>query len=346
MLKQFGGRLTTELKNQYAQSNHWLNGRFQNLEETSMNIDWRTLPVILYKQFFKTKGRVPKQPLPIPPFNREMFFAEPSKAQMVWYGHSAILMRIMGKTILIDPMLGADASPIAPFKTKRFSPDTLKLVDDFPTIDLMLLSHDHYDHLDLASLLKLKPKIRQYYVALGCARHLKHWGISESNIKEFDWWQHSVFEGIEITFTPSRHFSGRGLTDRSQSLWGGWAIKTPHENIYFSGDGGYGKHFKQVGDRLGPFDFGFMECGQYNENWHQIHMFPQEAVLAAKEAKVSKAMPVHWGAFALAQHSWTEPAEQFVAAGRKDNLMVTAPPPGQIFGVTDTHDDAWWADHV
>ena len=195
-----------------------------------------------------------------------------------------MLMRVNNKTILIDPMLGPDAAPIAPFKSKRFSESTLSLIDQFPEIDLLLLSHDHYDHLDLASIKKLKPKVKQYYVALGCGRHLEHWGIDPVQIREFDWWDNASFEAINITFTPSRHFSGRGLRDRFKSLWGGWVFKTETESIYFSGDGGYGKHFKEVGEKLGPFDFGIMECGQYNEQWHQIHMYPEEAIQAAIDA--------------------------------------------------------------
>jgi L-ascorbate metabolism protein UlaG (beta-lactamase superfamily) len=234
----------------------------------------------------------------------------------LWYGHSAILMSINNLNLFIDPMLGPNAAPISPFSVKRFSDNTLNIIDDLPDIDLVLMSHDHYDHLDYSSILKLKLKTKHFYVALGVARHLKGWGIDESKITEFDWWDEKTFGDITITFTPTRHFSGRGLTDSAKSLWGGWTFKTPTENIWFSGDGGYGKHFLEIGKRLGPFDFAFMECGQYNELWHLIHMYP-----------------VHWGAFSLAQHSWTEPAERFVAEAKSKSISYCLPMLGELFDV-------------
>lgn len=342
MIKQFGGKLTKELIERYSQSPNWKNDKFENLEETNMSISLASMPKLLYKQFFENKGRMPETPIPVIPFNKEEFLKPSDKANFIWYGHSAILMRMNNKTILIDPMLGPDAAPIAPFKTARFSENTLRLIDDFPEIDLLLLSHDHYDHLDLASIERLKPKVKQYFTALGCGRHLEHWGIDSRKIKEFDWWSSSKFEGIEITFTPSRHFSGRGLRDRFKSLWGGWAFKTEGENIYFSGDGGYGKHFKEVGEKLGPFDFGFMECGQYNEQWHQIHMYPEEAIQAALDAKVKKVMAVHWAGFKLAQHTWQEPIERFSEAAQIKLTNLT-PQVGELCNYSENFTERWWS---
>ena len=340
--KQFGGKLSDELTNRYEKSPQWRDGKFMNAEETSMSINWQSLPKLLYKQFCEKKEREPEKPIPVESFHLEEFLKPSLATKFIWYGHSVVLMRINEKTLLIDPMLGPDAAPIAPFKSKRFSENTLDLIDDFPEIDLLLLTHDHYDHLDLASIEKLKPKVKQYFVALGCARHLESWGIQSDHIKEFDWWDQATFEEIQITFTPTRHFSGRGLTDRAKSLWGGWAFKTDRENIYFSGDSGYGEHFKEVGKRLGPFDFGIMECGQYNENWHQIHMFPEETVQAAQDAGVQKAMAVHWCGFALAQHSWQDPIESFTKTAKEQNLNIITPKLGQQFHYTDTYHVHWW----
>ena len=152
MIKQFGGKLTKELIERYSQSPNWKNGKFENLEDTNMSISLASMPKLLYKQFFENKGRMPETPISVIPFNKQEFLKPSDKAKFIWYGHSAILMRMNNKTILIDPMLGPDAAPIAPFKTARFSKNTLNLIDDFPEIDLLLLSHDHYDHLDLASI--------------------------------------------------------------------------------------------------------------------------------------------------------------------------------------------------
>ena len=340
--KQFGGKLTNDLTERYGQSENWKDGKFLNLEETSMSINFWDIPKLLYKQFTDTEKREPAAPLPVASFHKESFLLDDAPFKYIWYGHSVVLMRMNAKTILIDPMLGPNASPIAPFKTKRFSENTLGLIDDFPEIDLMVLSHDHYDHLDYDSILKLKNKTKKYYVALGVKRHLVTWGIDPKLITEFDWWDNTTFHDIKVTFTPSRHFSGRGLTDRSKSLWGGWTFTSKNQNIWFSGDSGYGSHFKEIGEKLGPFDFGFMENGQYNQKWHQIHMFPEESIQAALDAKVKKVMPVHWAGFALAQHDWKEPADRFKQAAKEQKLEATFPKLGELYALDNCTKEKWW----
>ena len=340
--KQFGGKLTEDLKQQYALSPQWDGKKFVNQEETLMEIKPKNIPGLIRQQFFSGLQKQPRTSLPILPLSQDEFLSDSVRMKYIWYGHSVLLMRINQKTLLIDPMLGPNAAPIAPFAIRRFSDQSLKVIDDFPDIDLLLMTHDHYDHLDYASILRLKSKVKHYYVALGVGRHLESWGISPEKITEFDWWQNQLFEGIHITFTPSRHFSGRGPRDRASSLWGGWVFQTQTENIYFSGDGGYGKHFSEVGSTLGPFDFGWMECGQYNPNWHAIHMYPEESVQAAQDAGVKIAMPVHWGGFSLAPHDWREPVERFVKAAVKQNLPYQHPPLGQLVHPEENHTDRWW----
>ncbi len=342
MLKQFGGKVTKTLEERYSQSQQWDGNRFENIEKTTMDISPFEIPKLLYKQFFEKKGREPDEKLPLLPFNKEAFLKPSKKMKFIWYGHSVLLLRIENKTILIDPMFGPNAAPISPFPITRFSDNTLDLIEDFPDIDLVLLTHDHYDHLDLASIALLTPKVKEYYVALGCSRHLEKWGVSKEKIQEFDWWDASDFNGINITFTPTRHFSGRGLTDRAKSLWGGWVLKTELENIYFSGDSGYGHHFKDVGAKLGPFDFAFMECGQYNENWHLIHMFPEESVRAAEDARVNKIMPVHWAGFPLAQHHWKDPIERFIKTAEKENRPHIHPKLGELVNYASHVNNIWW----
>lgn len=344
--KQFGGKVTQKHIERYQQSPQWDGKKFLNLEETKMDVNIQNMPKLLYKQIFKSKGRVPQKPLPLTPFDPQAFMDSAERARYIWYGHSAVLMRIGGLNVLIDPMLGDNASPIAPFKTKRFSEGVLNVVDDLPEIDLLLLSHDHYDHLDLDSIKRLLPKVKNYLVALGTARHLVAWGVNANNITEVDWWDEQQVDSLKITFTPSRHFSGRGLTDRAKSLWGGWVIQSDREKVYFSGDGGYGEHFKAVGDRLGPFDLGFMECGQYNENWHAIHMYPEESVQAALDAKVKRVVPVHWCGFALAQHHWKEPVERFAKQVNETNLQLMLPQLGEMFTVDSELKSNWWESHL
>lgn len=345
LLKQFGGKITKEILEEYKKSPNWQDGSFKNLVDTYMDFKVKRLPGFLYRQMFEGEIRQPAQPIPIIPFDKKAFLddsVDPGKAKFIWYGHSALIFRIHHKTILLDPMLGPDCSPIAPFTTPRFSENTLDLIDDFPEIDLMLITHDHYDHLDFASIQKLKTKTKKYFVGLGVKRHLVSWGVEANLITEFDWWDATIFNKIEITYTPTRHFSGRGLLDRDKSLWGGWSICTPTEKIWFSGDGGYGAHFKAIGKKLGPFDFGFLECGQYNENWSMTHLFPEESVQAALDVEVQKAMPVHWCGFALAQHSWTEPVERFLGKAEAVGLEVMIPRLGRISGVGSQGDGRWF----
>ena len=342
MLKQFGAKPTKKLLERYAQSPNFRDGLFQNLEETSMDFNLSKLPRLLYKQICEGKGRYPTKALPIIQFNKKNFLAPSDESKFAWYGHSVMVMHINNKTLLIDPMLGPDAAPTAPFKIKRFSSNVLDIIEKLPIIDLVLLTHDHYDHLDLVSIRKLKTKTQHFFVALGVARHLISWGIEENKITEFDWWDNESFGDISITFTPSRHFSGRGFSDRFKGLWGGWVFKTQKENIYFSGDGGYGQHFKTVGDRLGPFDLGMMECGQYNENWHLIHMFPEEAVQAAIDAQVKKSMAVHWGGFALAQHHWKDPIQRFTQEAKQKNVALCTPQLGEMFTASQDIKKEWW----
>ena len=345
MRKQFGAKPGKAEIKKYSRSSNWDGEKFLNLEETGMNIGIKDLPKLLYKQFCEKKGREPEKPIPIASLNKEEFLQNSEKAKFIWYGHSVILMRMNSQTILIDPMFGADAAPISPFRIKRFSKNTLDIIDLLPEIDLALISHDHYDHLDLDSIQKLSSKVKNFWVALGVERHLRKWEIDTSKIKEFDWWEKRKFKGIEINFTPTRHFSGRGLRDRAKSLWGGWVLKSSHENIWFSGDSGYGSHFKEIGDRLGPFDFGIMECGQYNEKWRQIHMFPEESVQAAQDVGLNKIMAVHWAGFALAQHHWKDPIQRFLkAASSKSEIQVIQPKPGEVFMADSIKAHNWWED--
>lgn len=340
---QFGGKITPELKAKYEQSENWKNGMFRNLEKTDMVTGPLQIGRIIYKQLTYGKEGEPTQPLPVLPFDKNSFLAPSEKAKFIWYGHSVVFMRMNEQTLLIDPMLGGNTTPIAPIANKRFSENTLQLIDGFPEIDLLLLTHDHYDHLDFDSIQKLKHKTQKYFVALGIKRHLVRWGVAPDLITEFDWWDNQSFENINITFTPTRHFSGRGLTDRNKSLWGGWAFENKNENIWFSGDGGYGQHFKEVGKRLGPFDFGFMECGQYNEEWRPIHLFPNESVQAAIDAGAKKIMPVHWAGFNLSfQHTWYEPGNDFAKFATKKNIDFILPSLGMLFNTTNDFKEKWW----
>lgn len=342
--KQFGGEPSEEDLKRYAQSPNWKDGKFQNANPDASEGDMSKLPQMLYKTFTKNRGiREPKAPLPVLPFHKNEFLAESAETKMIWYGHSAMLLRMSRKNILIDPMLGPNCSPIAPFATKRFSENTLDFIDQFPDIDLVLFTHDHYDHIDLASVEKLMPKTKRFFTSLGVKRHLTAWGVPKENVIEFDWWDEQQVDDIKITLTPTQHFSGRGLSDRGKSFWGGWALNNGKENIWFSGDGGYGTHFKEIGQRLGPFDFAMMECGQYSEDWHDIHLLADESAVAAIDAGVKHAMPVHWAGFNLSyDHAWSQPPEDFLAKANELGLPVSFPKIGELFTKSTVTNEQWW----
>lgn len=340
---QFGGRFSRKDKMQFQKSKQWNGKKFVNSSSTGINVNLLTFPKVIKQQFTNRKERTPEKPLEIIPFDPNKFSANKEKPKFIWYGHSALLLQMEGYNFLIDPMFGRDAAPIAPFASPRFSEDTIRLIDNLPKIDAIFLTHDHYDHLDYESIKKLKKTPKMYFVALGVARHLKRWGIPKAQIIELDWWEETYFKDIQINFTPSRHFSGRGTRDRAKSLWGGFVFKSENHTIYWSGDGGYDQHFKQIGNKYGPFDWAFMECGQYNEYWHQIHMFPEESVQAAIDATAKTAIPVHWGGFSLAMHHWAEPVIRFCKAAEKEQLDCITPQLGQIviYGEKEKN-SAWW----
>ena len=342
---QFGAKASKEHPSRYHESDAWDGKKFVNLQHTSMNIGIGDIPGLLRKQFTAPE-RNPSSPLPIKPFDAAAFEANHDKPKFVWYGHSVLLLQINGLNFLIDPMLGPNAAPVAPFPVKRFSKGSLDIIDTLPPLDAILLTHDHYDHLDYASIKKLKSKTDTWLVALGVGRHLEKWGVSGAQITEFDWWDNIDFQEISLTFTPSRHFSGRGLGDRAKSLWGGWVFVTTAHKIYWSGDGGHGTHFQEIGKRFGSFDWAFLECGQYNPLWHQIHMLPDEAAQAGVDVQAAVSIPVHWGGFSLALHTWYDPVEAFVAESQKLGLSIVLPQIGEVVEMGEDYPGkAWWEEH-
>ncbi|GAA4832893.1 MBL fold metallo-hydrolase [Algivirga pacifica] len=343
--RQFGGKITKNDLERYQRSSNWKKGQFENLIETKMDINLGTMPGLIMRNMRDKRNRTPQDPLAILPLDRKRFQEDIDRPKFIWYGHSVLLLQVKGKNILIDPMFGPNAAPIAPFPSKRFSENTLDIIDRLPPIDLVLQTHDHYDHLDLDSITKLKNKVDHWWVAMGVERHLVRWEVKKEGIKEFDWWDTDSFQELEITFTPSRHFSGRGLKDRAKSLWGGWVIKSEEHSIYWSGDGGYGPHFKEVGERLGPFDWGFMECGQYDKLWQAIHLMPEESIWAAQDAKVDVAIPVHWAGFRLALHPWKEPVKRFVMEAESKGVNVAMPRLGEMVKMGEVPTFRWWEEY-
>ena len=341
---QFGGSHTAQDKLRYAESVNYGEGQFENLIPTSLEMSAGKMGSILRDQMKGDETRSPSRNIEVESVDSTEVVNNSQATNLIWFGHSAFLLQIDGKRILLDPMLGDTPSPLPFFVAKRYSKELPIEIEKLPEIDAILLSHDHYDHLDHGSILKLKEKTKEYYVPLGVGAHLKSWGIPEEDIHEMDWWDETTLDGLNIAFAPARHFSGRGITDRNKTLWGSWVIQGQQDSIYFSGDGGYGPHFKEIGEKYGPFDFAMMECGQYDERWNQIHMMPEETAQAAIDVDAKQMMPIHWGAFTLALHSWVDPVERVTAKAEELNMPVITPKIGEwiYLGDNNTYSEKWW----
>lgn len=292
-------------------------------------------------EFFFAPGGAPTDTLPVR-FGENTAAPVDSICFVTWYGHSAFLVEMEGKRILIDPMLGPTPSP-APFGAGRFPYEEPIPIDELTDIDALIISHDHYDHLDYPTIIELKDEVSHFYTALGVGSHLKFWGVDSDKITELDWWGESELDGIRLVACPSQHFSGRGFSDGNCTQWASWVIEGEHIKLYFSGDGGYGDHFVEIGEQEGPFDFAMMECGQYNEAWSDIHMMPEQSVQAGLDVKGELLMPIHWGAFDLSLHTWTDPIERFKAEAERLNAPIIHPYIGERFAVgSDFPRATWW----
>lgn len=341
---EFGGKHEKEDTARYEKSTHFIDGKFQNSSNTVITMSFGEMMSSLVDYFKGVPNSAPDSNLSVQSVDPEAWKNNDTINRLIWFGHSAFLLNLDGKNILIDPMLGDVPAPHPWLGGKRYSEELPIEIEELPRIDAVLISHDHYDHLDYKSIKKLKDKVNQFFVPLGVGSHLKAWDIENTRIQEFDWWQEITYEHIKLAFTPSRHFSGRGLTDRFSTFWGSWVIKGANQNLYFSGDGGYDSHFKEIGEKYGPFDFAMMECGQYNEKWADIHMMPEESVIAAKEVGAKVAMPIHWGAFTLAMHTWTDPAERFSKKAKELNQNFIIPEIGEEvrLDLIEAENNNWW----
>jgi L-ascorbate metabolism protein UlaG (beta-lactamase superfamily) len=267
----------------------------------------------------------------------------PGTLRITWLGHSTTLVEMEGRRFLLDPVWYQRASPFTRLGPKRFFDNPLPL-EELPPVDYILLSHDHYDHLDKGTMTSLVKKGIPVITMLRVGNHLRNWGLDKDLITELDWWQAVHLEGgFTITATPARHFSGRWLNDRFHALWGAFAIKGPKHNVYYGADSGYYSGFSEIGGRLGPFDLTLLEIGAYNEEWQTIHMGPEDAVKAHQGLKGRLLMPTHWGTFPLAFHPWTEPVMRLIKEAHKQQVPLLIPAPGETCTVgKEGYISRWW----
>jgi len=289
-----------------------LNGKYQNTIETHMDMSPAKMFSVMWKMLRGAEDREPRQVIPTVDFDKSVFEKSDDGTVFSWFGHSSLLVRFAGKNILFDPVFSPRASMFSFAGPKNFNYSHPMHWSKLPHIDIVVLSHDHYDHLDKNVIKAIHPSIPKFYVPLGVGNILEKWGVDKNKITEADWWETiRLDETLELICTPSRHFSGRGLTDRASTLWCSWVFLGNESRFYFSGDSGYSPEFKTIGETYGPFDFAFIECGQYNEDWEAIHMMPEQSVQAAVDVQAKVAIPIHWGKFALALHAWNDSANRF-----------------------------------
>ncbi|KAA3614128.1 MAG: MBL fold metallo-hydrolase [Calditrichaeota bacterium] len=340
-----GGSQSAERKELFEQSGHYKDGIFVNQIKTTMDMNFSKGMSILKDYINGIPNQSPKNPVPVLPLDSMTIVSKKdSIPRVTWFGHSAFLLEINGKNILLDPMFGEAAAPHSWLGPSRFSDGLPIEIEKLPKIDAVVFSHDHYDHLDYDSIIKLKNKVDHFYTPLGVGAHLLAWGVEESKISELNWWDEVFVDDLHFICAPARHFSGRGLLDRSTTMWASWIIKSKTYSIYFSGDSGYGPHFKEIGEKHGPFDFAMMECGQYDKRWENIHMLPEQTAQAALELNTKLMMPIHWGSFVLALHSWTDPVERVTKKAQELGVEVITPKIGEQFNLNETkiEDNNWW----
>ncbi|WP_373460391.1 MBL fold metallo-hydrolase [Paenibacillus sp. V4I7] len=336
----FGRKPSKEKARVFSRSSQYLNGKFENPVPTMMNMGFRNTVGILLDFAKSSPNRRPKTQFAMenPNLTKDL------ETKVTWFGHSASLLTIDGKALLLDPMFGKAPSPFPWFGKGRYSGGLPFEIAQLPVIDAVILSHDHYDHLDYGTIMKIKHKVNKFFVPLGVADHLIRWGVLPEKIEEYDWWEEFTFEGLTLACTPAIHFSGRSMTDRGATLWCSWVIKGKQAGIFFSGDSGYSPHFKEIGLKYGPFDLTLMECGQYDDRWSDIHMMPEETVQAHMDVKGELMIPIHWGAFTLALHDWTDPVERATRAAHASKVSIVTPKIGQtvIVNAADYPIETWW----
>lgn len=333
-----GHRPDAERRQRMARSPQWRRGRFHNPQPI-----WSNYAKAIVNGLGASPHGTPHQPISLPKIDPAALRTRPASGlRVTWLGHSTTLIEIDGLRVLTDPVWSERASPSRWFGPKRWYQPPLAL-DDLPVIDAVLISHDHYDHLDHRTIQALKDRVAKFIAPLGVGAHLEYWGVPASRIVELDWWECTEIGPLTVTSTPARHASARGLFDKDMTLWSGYAINGPRHGVYFSGDTGMQEAFSAIGEKLGPFDVTLMETGEYNVAWSDWHAGPEQAVAAHRLVRGALMIPIHWGLFKLAPHAWTEPVERAIAAAARTGVTIATPRPGEsVEPATMPATARWW----
>ena len=316
---------------------------FINPVETDNGLEWSEVREI------RRREKVDQNPaieIPVLTPDKDAFATrfDGEGVRVTWIGHATTLVELDGFRVLTDPIFSERCSPVGFAGPKRLHAPGIAL-DALPEIDAIVISHDHYDHLDKESLEALSAKGIPLFVPLGVGSHLRRWGIED--VTELDWWQHGEVrnargEQLRLQATPARHFSGRGVREQDRTLWASWAILGPRHRVWFGGDTGYFDGFGEIGQKLGPFDLTIVPIGAYDKAWKEIHVDPEEAVQAHIDVRGEVMLPIHWGTFNLGLHAWDEPILRAKEAAKAANVKLISPPPGKITETAYPEEDETW----
>ncbi|WP_423147193.1 MBL fold metallo-hydrolase [Rubrolithibacter danxiaensis] len=340
MIKALGKNPSGTRLKRIIKSPNYKHGTFQNLLPTEVTLKNASF-IRMMKDFInKPKLTVPGNSLPSVRSNLKDLHAE--HPTIVWFGHSSYFIQFKNFKILVDPVFSGNASPFS-FFGKAFKGADIYHADDFDEIDLLIITHDHYDHLDYKTIQELHEKVKSIIAPLGVGSHLEYWNVPNEKITELDWWEsHLVNEQIRITATPSRHFSGRTFI-RNKTLWASFVLDMLPYKIFIGGDSGYDTTFKTIGEEFGPFDIAILEAGQYGKDWPYIHMFPQQTVQASIDLQARYLLPVHWSKFSLSLHLWNEPIKRVFEEAEKRSMRLTTPMIGEFVVLDKIYPaDTWW----
>jgi L-ascorbate metabolism protein UlaG (beta-lactamase superfamily) len=338
--QSFGEHARGERLARMEKSPEWQGDRFANPQPM-----WSDLGDAFLHALSGGPDVEPTGPVPVARTDPAALAVAPASGlRVTWFGHSSTLIEVDGTRLLTDPIWSERASPVEWAGPHRWYPPTIALAQ-LPPVDAVLISHDHYDHLDTATIVAMRGWHNVFIVPLGIGAHLQRWGIPAERIVELDWWQSTRVGALTLTLVPARHASGRVNAQGDQTLWGGFALVGARHRVYYSGDTGLFDAMTEIGQRFGPFDVALIEAGQYDADWPDWHLGPEQSVLSAQRVRAKALIPVHWGLFRLAHHGWTEPVERVLAAASCTDLAVLTPRPGQSVEPTAPRpEDAqrWW----
>jgi L-ascorbate metabolism protein UlaG (beta-lactamase superfamily) len=316
--------------------------KYENWIATPIIVEGGSMSLVMWKWIQGGERERPVGEIPVVPLDKDSFSEIPAEGLMVrWLGHSTVLVEMSGRRVLIDPVLDTYASPIRGF-TRRFSKAPVRL-EDLPAIDAVVISHDHYDHLEKGTVVALSERVAAFFVPSGVGQYLRTWGVPPGRIRELSWWEEVRIGPLTFICVPARHFSGRGLFDRNETLWAGWIIRSDGKSLYHSGDTGYANHFAAIGDRYGPFDLTLIKIGAYNDAWPYIHLDPEQAVKAHTDLRGKVLLPVHWATFTLALHPWDDPIVRVLKAAKQNEVRIVTPKIGELVDIDKPIANRnWW----